>query len=399
VTIDVTINGSGFGSGATASFRLAGADDPKVRTNSTTLVSSSQLIANITIDADATPDFRDVVVSFNGKQGIGSEAFTVLNIGVMDLPGFTATQAWGVNASGVATADGSPTSECTPLAFTWSTAGGASPLPLPPGYCRNQSKRINDRGVVAAIVSTAATINGPATQVAIYTPDGEGGWTIEVLPKPQPDVTWLSTAGFTNTGEIVSYWRNADGSTSDAWYWSTGSGWQRLMRPAGAPSCSPHGMNDRGEIVGLCNGQNVYWATPTSAPVPIPTPVGATAASIFCINNSGVFAGSYSTKRGTAAARWVPNGSGGWTIQDLGMAGEVRSINDDGAVTVANNGKWWYLAPGGSATQLDPLSRSGGAMIYSAGVANKSADGVTWIAGYGTETQNAPYRALWWRQP
>ena len=54
-TLDVHVYGSGFSAGAIATWALHGAADPsKVRTNSTTVVSSTELIANITIASDAT---------------------------------------------------------------------------------------------------------------------------------------------------------------------------------------------------------------------------------------------------------------------------------------------------------------------------------------------------------
>jgi len=78
-TLDVVINGSGFVSGTTASWALAGVQDPaQVRTNSTRYVNSRQLIANITISASATVAKWDIVVTAAGKKGgIGTEAFAI----------------------------------------------------------------------------------------------------------------------------------------------------------------------------------------------------------------------------------------------------------------------------------------------------------------------------------
>lgn len=395
VTIDVKINGSGFSAGAVATFRLSGVDDPKVRTNSTTYVSSTQLVANITIDPDATPDFRDVMVTSSGKQGIGSELFTVLDVGVMDVAGFAEAQGASVNSSGVAVGNG-VSNACVQRAFTWTQAGGSVMLPLAAGYCGNMAAHIRDDGAIAGIAMTTAIVNSPGTQIAIYTPDGAGGWTIDVLPKPRADATWLSTASFTKTGALVSLWRYPD-MTVDAWYWSTGTGWISLARTAGATTCYPHGMNERGEVVGHCGGAPLYWASPTSAPVQIPA-TGGTANSASDINDAGVIAGAYDLRRTTRAARWTPNGTGGWAMQDLGMVGTARTINDDGAITISNAGSWWYMAPDGTVTQLDPLSHYGGATIALARPGNRGTDGVTWIVGYGSENTNTGYRALWWRR-
>jgi hypothetical protein len=77
-TVDVHIFGSGFTSGAKATWLLHGVADDHVHTNSTTFVSASELVANITIAGDAAVDFWDVQVSLlSGKNGVGSECFEV----------------------------------------------------------------------------------------------------------------------------------------------------------------------------------------------------------------------------------------------------------------------------------------------------------------------------------
>ncbi|MEO7502076.1 MAG: hypothetical protein ABIW94_05530 [Gemmatimonadaceae bacterium] len=77
-TLDVTISGSGFASGAAAKWALAGVTDPaQVRTNSTRYVNSRTLVANITISATATTGKWDIMVTSGSKGGIGTELFTV----------------------------------------------------------------------------------------------------------------------------------------------------------------------------------------------------------------------------------------------------------------------------------------------------------------------------------
>ncbi|HEY0527390.1 MAG TPA: Ig-like domain-containing protein [Gemmatimonadaceae bacterium] len=77
-TLDVAITGSGFATGATATMQLNGAADPRVKTNSTRFVSSTQLSANVTIARDAIQTLYDVAVTLaSGKKGIGTELFTV----------------------------------------------------------------------------------------------------------------------------------------------------------------------------------------------------------------------------------------------------------------------------------------------------------------------------------
>lgn len=77
-TLDVVIGGSGFVSGAVATWAYAGVADPaQVRTNSTRYVNARQLVANITISASATVAKWDVKVTAGSKGGIGTELFAV----------------------------------------------------------------------------------------------------------------------------------------------------------------------------------------------------------------------------------------------------------------------------------------------------------------------------------
>lgn len=73
-TLDVKVNGSGFAPGMVAQWQLNGvADSTEIKTNSTTYVSSKQLIANITISATAAVASWDVAVYSGTKTGVGSE--------------------------------------------------------------------------------------------------------------------------------------------------------------------------------------------------------------------------------------------------------------------------------------------------------------------------------------
>jgi hypothetical protein len=85
VTVDVHVFGSGFTTGAQATWLLHGAADPAhVHTNSTTFVSSTELVANITIASDATLDFWDVQIALvGGKNGVGSELFEVTSAQIL----------------------------------------------------------------------------------------------------------------------------------------------------------------------------------------------------------------------------------------------------------------------------------------------------------------------------
>src|SRR5439155_10217154 len=78
-TLDVHVVGSGFTAGAQATWLLHGAADPAhVRTNSTTVVSSTEVVANITVASDADLTYWDVQIALaGGKNGVGSELFEI----------------------------------------------------------------------------------------------------------------------------------------------------------------------------------------------------------------------------------------------------------------------------------------------------------------------------------
>lgn len=86
-TLDVRIIGSGFDASAAARFTLDGVPTDSVRTNSTTFVSSTELVANITVDSAALVDLYDVEVQLSGdgppgkKKGVGVDLFAVTEKG------------------------------------------------------------------------------------------------------------------------------------------------------------------------------------------------------------------------------------------------------------------------------------------------------------------------------
>jgi hypothetical protein len=84
-TVDVHVFGNGFTSGAEATWLLNGAADPsRVHTNKTTVLSSTELVANITIASDAQLAFWDVQVALiGGKNGVGSEMFEVTSAQIL----------------------------------------------------------------------------------------------------------------------------------------------------------------------------------------------------------------------------------------------------------------------------------------------------------------------------
>jgi hypothetical protein len=76
-TLDVTVLGSGFTTGAKATWSLGG-DTTQVHVQSTKVVSSGKIVAHIQVPASAPVASYDVVVTLSdGKKGVGAELFAI----------------------------------------------------------------------------------------------------------------------------------------------------------------------------------------------------------------------------------------------------------------------------------------------------------------------------------
>jgi hypothetical protein len=83
VTVNITINGSGFQKGAQAQWFVTGTTNPGgVTVNSTTFKGSGQLTANITVASDAVISGYDIkVTNTNGRTGKGTDLFAITQKG------------------------------------------------------------------------------------------------------------------------------------------------------------------------------------------------------------------------------------------------------------------------------------------------------------------------------
>src|SRR3972149_11053597 len=82
VNLNVTIGGSGFRTGAQATFFRTGTQDPGgIRVNRTTFISSTELVANIDVADTAVINKFDIEVLSSGRRGKGTELFAVTGKG------------------------------------------------------------------------------------------------------------------------------------------------------------------------------------------------------------------------------------------------------------------------------------------------------------------------------
>jgi probable HAF family extracellular repeat protein len=183
LTLNVTINGSGFDQGSVARFERQGAPVAGVTTNSTTYVTSRKLIASITIAVTADTGKYDVAVTTSGgRKGVGIERFTVLyQIAELGILGGTWSRAHAINNRGEVVGE-SCTQDCFSTAFYWSEATGQVDLGGLPGYTRSGAFAINSRGQIFGAVDCRPTepgcgATGLPTKLVRWDKVG-GSWTI-----------------------------------------------------------------------------------------------------------------------------------------------------------------------------------------------------------------------------
>ena len=181
VTLDITVNGSGFAQGSVVTLERQGVPAAKITTNSTTFLSPKKLIANITIAADADSGKYDVAVVSSDRKGVGIESFTVAYaIDELGIIGGTWSRAHAINDRGEVVG-ASCTSDCLATAFYWSEATGQVDLGGLPGYTRSGAYAINNRGQVFGSVQCLpgdAACGGVAkTQLVRWDRVG-GSWTL-----------------------------------------------------------------------------------------------------------------------------------------------------------------------------------------------------------------------------
>lgn len=127
-------------------------------------------------------------------------------------------------------------------------------------------------------------------------------------------------------------------------------------------------MNQSGTMVGaipLAPVNERGWVASHGSPLtPLPLSPGRISSRVYDINDAGVIAGTVSSVSyadpnfGAVGALWIPNGSGGYTVQELGkLPGDVGSaataLNNVGDVVGFSFGGTfrravWFTAPGGT---------------------------------------------------
>ena len=386
-TVDVHVVGTGFTSDAKATWLLHGvADSLHVRTNRTTFVSSTELVANVTIAGDATLAFWDVQVALaGGKNGVGSEAFEVTSAQILGsgTPGGSVTmhaandlgqavgqaggatsvaflydeslgivtlgngEAWGVDPNGTLAVGRDGNNVATAWVRQPNSTWNAEPLP-----------------------TLSNSIGGNATSAALA-PDGSlvvGGWDGAVPPKPNVVVN----------RPVV--WRRA----GNAW-----SAPQVLAMPSTSTNAKIYGVNGSGQAIGtLERGANggIVWENASTFALLNGTPNYINAAGTIIVGVGPVY-----WWRDPVTQAWHDPVS----LPSLGGAscpgGNARAINSAGIIVGEScDGKsgqatMWQLDFSGPA----PVLVAGPTRLPGLGVKNTNTDPKS-SAAYVTES--TPYR-------
>ena len=243
-TVDVHLFGSGFAPGAQATWLLNGVADNHVHTNSTTYISASELVANITIAGDAQLAFWDVQVSLSsGKNGVGSDCFEVTSAEVLGTTGGD-VNVYGISeqlqVAGYATGGGFVYDDEAGLV----NLGGAMVMAIDPSGTLAAGK-VGDNFIPMIWVRQSASnwvaeqlpqlphSIGARVQGAARAPDG-------TLLLAGLDDSALSSKPNAARHNRVALWRQAGGS------WSI----QQYTLPDGSESGAARAVNSLGQIVG-----------------------------------------------------------------------------------------------------------------------------------------------------
>jgi alpha-tubulin suppressor-like RCC1 family protein len=209
-TLNVHVFGAGFDRGSKAQWAQNGVPSPDVTTNSTQFVSSTELLANVTVAVTASPGSYDIAVTTShGVKGIGTELFTISSRPVTSVT-VTPTALTMASTSTyrlTATTYDHAGKVLTGRFVTWSTSNTAVAT-------------VSSTGLVTAQSAGTATITATSEGVS-----GTSAITVTAIPSGSLVFSAL-TAGSTHTcgiagGAAYCWGYNADGqigngSTSDA---------------------------------------------------------------------------------------------------------------------------------------------------------------------------------------
>ena len=196
ITLDVRVLGSNHDQGSRVDFARAGVIDPKLQVNSTTYLSGTELVANVSIAVDAAPVSYDVLVtSSRGKKGIGTERFAVLV--PLELLAPAGGSVEDVSDNGLMVGRISTTCGFDNAPALWNQLGQLTALPLLPGTCGGVPRGINSAGVAVGSAYAGSSWAGNVRWVP-----SAGSYQAEALP-PLADGSSAGAWAINEAGTVV----------------------------------------------------------------------------------------------------------------------------------------------------------------------------------------------------
>lgn len=344
-TLFVRVLGSGFTQGTRAIWALNGDTTyavTKVKTNSTSFVSSGELVANITIQSDASLSLYDVVaLTTDGKKGIGIECFTVTVMGITDLGtlGGFESDTYSLNTPSAGNrlliVGKSQDKAGTQHAAYWyvdlaTGARQAGALPAPTGDVQSAAISVNQSESIVGIAAT--TVGGYSLPVQW----ASGGWSPSFLDR---NGGIYGTAWHINgTGQITGQFGGLSGGYAALWEGSSIT----ALDGFGGNNSQAFDVNSAGVVVGQSRyvgagpGQDRAFVWTKPGPMIQLPDAGYTESSAWAINDAGVIVGTvWSSTTGSRAVRWLPAATidGAYTIEDLGLVNSIAyDINNAGEI-------------------------------------------------------------------
>jgi hypothetical protein len=392
-TVDVHVFGNGFTAGAQATWLLDGVADPgHVRTNSTTVLSSSELVANITIASDAQLAFWDVQVALSGgKNGVGSDAFEVTSAQILGA----GTLGGNASARGINDQLQVVGTSAKPSSTAWIYDDANGMVKLGSGSA----------GGLDPLGAVVVGSNGSSLPTAwIRQPDNT--WSAQALPLVSGGLQGeaMSAARLGDGTLVAAGWNSVSGKRVNTTYPNRPVLWQQingtwsnpqiLQMPAGAASATARDVNALGQVTGVLDAPapGIVWDSPTSYVLLDGTPGRVNSSGTLIVGQRlGDFAPVY-WWRDPVTHAWHATGA---PLPSLGGAactsGYARDVNDAGVIV-----GWSCDSSGGhraTVWQLDlsgasPALASGPALLPGLGTKTSPGTEVSVAAGI---TESAPY--------
>lgn len=352
-TLDVRVLGTNFDRGSRADLALNCEIEcflsEKVKTNTTRYVSSGELVANITIAADAVVELYDVLITTSkGKRGIGIELFAIkvghpnpqtgyTEFTVDRLPGAKTCEGIALNEHRDVTGFCSY-QKADRRAFLWRMGGEVVDLGL------GHPEDLSDFGDPIVVGQTGP----PETRVAAVW--GSGGSPAVVLPQLAVDgCSGGAALGVNGAGDLVAGYacKVVGGATRSIPVTWTGSGsnWsepQPLPLPDGYYGGRGVDVSTNGVILGHLFSEDpepdgaryFVWFPPYLSAQRVP-PGGYTYLGLFSVNDNGDVVGTTTAVRGWESLLWRRNGStwdspvniGGGSARGVNLAAQVTGID------------------------------------------------------------------------